>query len=667
MERQSIANREQQQEVINQPGSFTAFVNNLSKRVSRKALWDLFSYYGKPSMYRRGEIWVWIVFGNGRDYSSSYAHPRVTSEHKVFRDSTRDNRSYKSALLGKPKKVFYSPIKNTKVGVSDPKIKPHKDSLLDFDIPAQEMSWLNCCLVGVVKNRFSSNFIQSAMDSKGLNVEISRWGNGCESVLVIFESKHALDLAWSQSREAISYWFDVADPLIMGDRWGYFMALDEETRCKSRFDIVNHGKSDSEIETEAVWELSNVLGISFSGGKEAVIHRLCEIEEVLRNGICGMGIGRLEKVSAVRSLVRSIKHVIVFFQETKLQSLKPNFCTSIWCSYEVEVVFSPSLGSAGRLLTGLDPKFFKADKCVVLQRAIVITSQIIRNGFKYCFVNIYGPFVEAERGVFFSELSNILKNIDVPLCIGGDFNAYLRLEEKVGLLVNRLDRFLISTDFSMEFLNVLQKCLGKSLSDHSVVLHFVEEKDWGSKPFKCFNHWYDGESFAATIKNSMLQVGQCRRRVGIGELLKGSKLAIQNRASLDRRDLPKLISDLEKMIGVLEHKLFQNPTDKVSFLELSAARSDLWKAHREEERFWMQNSRVRWCAEGDRNTRFCHCMVSARNRTNTIMSINQGGCLISCPVLVKQAIFEHFRLAYNNRVSLEVKDLKLDFSKLDVD
>ncbi|KAK8708816.1 hypothetical protein V6N13_059852 [Hibiscus sabdariffa] len=242
MERQSIANREQQQEVINQPGSFTAFVNNLSKRVSRKALWDLFSYYGKvcqvyiPFAYNRTKyrvsMFAFVQFHNQKDLIFAIekvnnslvdglrmcvSKAKVTSEHKVFRDSTRDNRSYKSALLGKPKKVFYSPIKNTKVGVSDPKIKPHKDSLLDFDIPAQEMSWLNCCLVGVVKNRFSSNFIQSAMDSKGLNVEISRWGNGCESVLVIFESKHALDLAWSQSREAISYWFDVADPLIMGD------------------------------------------------------------------------------------------------------------------------------------------------------------------------------------------------------------------------------------------------------------------------------------------------------------------------------------------------------------------------------------------------------------------------------------------------------------------
>ncbi|KAK8548023.1 hypothetical protein V6N13_055132 [Hibiscus sabdariffa] len=75
----------------------------------------------------------------------------------------------------------------------------------------------------------------------------------------MFDSKQALDIAWSLKREAVSYWFEEVAPLIMedglphllvavelvgvnffkalGGRWRSLVALSEDTRCKYKFDI----------------------------------------------------------------------------------------------------------------------------------------------------------------------------------------------------------------------------------------------------------------------------------------------------------------------------------------------------------------------------------------------------------------------------------------------
>ncbi|KAK8984625.1 hypothetical protein V6N11_008389 [Hibiscus sabdariffa] len=124
------------------------------------------------------------------------------------------------------------------------------------------------------------------------------------------------------------------------------------------------------------------------------------------------------------------------------------------------------------------------------------------------------------------------------------------------------------------------------------------------------------------------------------------------------------VSSWDRWLGVLESNICQNPIDLGAQSEASSVRTELWKAYQEEELIWHQKSRVRWLTEGDRNSRFFHCIASVRRRPNSIISINQAGCTITEPALVKQAIFEHFKSAYSNVGSFGVLDMKLDFSKL---
>ncbi|KAK8589987.1 hypothetical protein V6N12_024373 [Hibiscus sabdariffa] len=141
------------------------------------------------------------------------------------------------------------------------------------------------------------------------------------------------------------------------------------------------------------------------------------------------------------------------------------------------------------------------------------------------FVNVYDPSVDSEKSLFFEELLSLLGAVDVPCCIGGDFNAFLDLEQKIGGAVNftiiemfrkfiqeaelidlpmlrgayswcnnletptfvHLDRFLVSPDFLSTFPDILQVLLMKSISDHNAVMLREDKLNWGSKPFKYFN------------------------------------------------------------------------------------------------------------------------------------------------------------------------------------
>ncbi|XVF81975.1 hypothetical protein PTKIN_Ptkin16aG0005700 [Pterospermum kingtungense] len=53
-----------------------------------------------------------------------------------------------------------------------------------------------------------------------------------------------------------------------------------------------------------------------------------------------------------------------------------------------------------------------------------------------------------------------------------------------------------------KFLELNQVLLPRSISDHySIVIH-VEVTNWGPKPFKFFNHWFDEDSYNQVVQNS---------------------------------------------------------------------------------------------------------------------------------------------------------------------
>ncbi|KAL4387604.1 hypothetical protein GQ457_09G021300 [Hibiscus cannabinus] len=245
---------------------WTAFVDNLSRRVSRGALWELFNHYGKvtrvfiPVVNKKprykfstfafvqfassGDLDRAIRFTNkskidGRFIAVSKA--RFTNTQKVNFSSTPqmnkkgdipvggnardlrksatdryasvvDDRSYKEALLGKSK----ANVANQAGNLQRTDVETSGDGLdnpLNFYIPTSDSAWIENSLVGMARQIFDLDFVQKALSSDGIHVKVAKWGNVPNSCIIIFDSCAEKDVVWNDKKDALLFWFDYLAPI----------------------------------------------------------------------------------------------------------------------------------------------------------------------------------------------------------------------------------------------------------------------------------------------------------------------------------------------------------------------------------------------------------------------------------------------------------------------
>ena len=58
------------------------------------------------------------------------------------------------------------------------------------------------------------------------------------------------------------------------------------------------------------------------------------------------------------------------------------------------------------------------------------TLSMKKDGFKWMFLNIYGPAHDDRKLEFLEEIQNKVLSSDIPMILGGDFNLVRRVEEK---------------------------------------------------------------------------------------------------------------------------------------------------------------------------------------------------------------------------------------------
>ncbi|KAE8676532.1 putative Leucine-rich repeat protein kinase family protein [Hibiscus syriacus] len=175
---------------------WTVFVDNLSRRVSRLALKELFSHYGKVSRVfistsirkarYKSSTFAFVSFtsackleraitvsithapkfhgsfeGSGRilvNQAKEQQQSRVPQEEKHKPADIRDHRSFKEVLLGHEKQSC---------GVVSP---------LDIHIPIGDTARIGNCLTGLLKSLYNSDFVQRALPKEGIEVKVSKWG-----------------------------------------------------------------------------------------------------------------------------------------------------------------------------------------------------------------------------------------------------------------------------------------------------------------------------------------------------------------------------------------------------------------------------------------------------------------------------------------------------------
>ncbi|KAK8644393.1 hypothetical protein V6N13_123701 [Hibiscus sabdariffa] len=388
--------------------------------------------------------------------------------------------------------------------------------------------------------------------------------------------------------------------------------------------------------------------------------------------------GRIEKRAAVKKLLSSSHAKFLFIQESKKQNVDAMLVRQL-CGNNSKFNFiaSPSLEMAGGIISLWDSDFFVCKDSRISSNFVVICGKISGSNFECALVNVYASNDDSDRICLFSELIGVVSNIKLPIIMSGDFNTVVSKEENVGVSLcrkvmlsfsefiddlglvdlplhggkftwsnfrerpsfSRLDRFLLSPDILREWPDLFQSLVPKSISDHNSIKLSMMVKGWGSRPFKWFNYLADEKDYVKELTSLCCY----EKGAGIQSILRKCKSATKDWVSHKIGDVSSTIRNLESRCTEIEDAISRGVDDNELVAELKRCRSQLWDNLRREEREWLQKSRIKWAAAGDRNTKYFHAVASTRRRASYISNLNIDGVELCDPVEVKGAISKYFK------------------------
>ncbi|KAL4318837.1 hypothetical protein GQ457_18G015900 [Hibiscus cannabinus] len=452
-----------------------------------------------------------------------------------------------------------------------------------------------------------------------------------------------------------------------------------------------------EAEAKECLEVCNVSGLFFKATDEEVCKRLVELE--MRSGD-----NIKEKKAAVRRILSCNKASVLFIQESKLDSVNVRPIRDMGGSANnMDWLFSPAVGSAGGLISLWNPNVFDCLSSETQRNYIVLEGKLrFQSHCLHCIlVNVYAPNGPEERKVMFNNLRGYISNFNLPIIVGGDFNVVRNVEERVGICLkkgemqvfsefidslclidlpasggpftwsnfrakpslSRIDRFLISSEVFRTWPDIVQTILPKNISDYNPISLSVIIQNWGPKPFKWFDHWADDKGLVESVRNAC----QKKKGAGIGNMLRECKLASKTWLVRSKQSEPDSISALESKITNLEAAYANGESDHNQFVELQVTRTQLWKKIRQDEREWLQKSRLKWFEAGDKNTRNFHIVASTRRRKISIDKLSVGSRVVTEPEKIKAEVEDHFQKIYNNVNNIKAEHLNCNLKVLSVE
>ncbi|KAE8717707.1 hypothetical protein F3Y22_tig00110032pilonHSYRG00029 [Hibiscus syriacus] len=184
--------------------SWTIFVDNLSKRVSRGKLREIFHHYGQVV-----RIFIPKFTMKPKYTSSTFAFVQFASEEGRRRAIQSVDGTW---------------IDGKRVTVGIEKYRKSRDGE-DFEGRTKRIGSKakrvektkgqnNAGSLGVIKLPFEQDFVQKALENEGFHVKIARWGYAWNACVVTFNSIEEYSGVWAQNQEDLFYWFDWMAPLM---------------------------------------------------------------------------------------------------------------------------------------------------------------------------------------------------------------------------------------------------------------------------------------------------------------------------------------------------------------------------------------------------------------------------------------------------------------------
>ncbi|XP_071726742.1 uncharacterized protein [Rutidosis leptorrhynchoides] len=177
-----------------------------------------------------------------------------------------------------------------------------------------------------------------------------------------------------------------------------------------------------------------------------------------------------------------------------------------------------------------------------------------------------------------------------------------------GLKYSKLDRFLASEKFVSAWDGLSACILQHKYFDHCPILLKDSNIDFGPKPIRIFDNWFNTKESEIKIKEAWYE----------------NPSTIH--ADCNVRDKLKKVKSILKA------------TDREAWFKKDKEKADILK----------QKARLKWAIEVDENSKFFHSQIKRRQSKNNIRGININGIWHESPSIIKDEAFKFFRNRFNN-------------------
>lgn len=416
------------------------------------------------------------------------------------------------------------------------------------------------------------------------------------------------------------------------------------------------------------------------------------------------GLGSSEKHRTIRKLVRKGEIELIMLQETKLANFQPRICSKIWPSDGYNFAHSDSVGRSGGLLMIWETSKFNITNSVCKKNYMALTGQWVSSGSVCTFINVYGPSSVTEKRDLWSEISEVIRNLNHCICIAGDFNSILDPSERKSRSPNphlsgmndfrsfvssnglmdiplanrrytwfspdystrtRLDRFLINPLMASEMGNCTQIAIQRSISDHSAIVLRKSAADWGPSPFRAINAWTSHQEFIPKVKElwSSFSINGWKG-FAVKEKIKLLRKGLQ---VWNRDTFGNIETKISEVLSSIQHSDLKAEVSDLSEDEIQLKKDEfllLWNLLRQRERLDCQKARSKHITYGDCNSKYFHNQMRVRQRKNCIPGIFVNGDWVDNPVEVKEAIKNHFSNQFSEKLHHRPSIQGLNFKQL---
>ncbi|CAJ2644149.1 unnamed protein product [Trifolium pratense] len=266
-------------------------------------------------------------------------------------------------------------------------------------------------------------------------------------------------------------------------------------------------------------------------------------------------------------------------------------------------------------------------------------------------------------------------------CLGGDFNAVLKVGERKGSsslnrqterwefrqfvegmeiidvpvtgkkftwfsadgkTMSRLDRFLLSEGF-IDKSGVSGQWVGeRDISDHCPVWLLCSNLNWGPKPFKFNNCWLEHAEFNRFVEDLWVKMpSKGKKAFVLKEKLKSLKEALKgwNKEVFGVLDMniESTVKELNEVEGLMaSDELVSDIVDR------GGLQKRFWEQLHYKESLLKQKSKMKWIQDGDANSRFFHASLKGRRRRNQVVTIKKEDSWIQGVECIKNEVKLHF-------------------------